>query len=196
MTNFPTQLHWFDTVWPEYDSKRVLVPVQRHTDLAEIERAVSDNPTSIYMLLVEDFDHFSENMPDLWRRIGAQGQGGIPPNAWIGAGFQTQEEADQRIPRLVKLRPRKRFLLFKKGKEADIRIGKYLDAWRCLNCGRRGDAPRPERCPSGNICADMEIGPQIHWVVSMDCFHGADMATYCSKNGVALYDNQSMELPE
>ena len=151
------------------------------------------------MLLIEDFDDFSQRMPDLWRRMNAMGVGGIPPNVWVGAGIDTQKEADERMRRLVKIRARILFLVLKKGHRQDIDLFHGLIAWRCSSCGLRGGyahLKRPEKCPSGSICDGAKLNPQIHWVVSMDPYKSGSREARCDRLEIAFWDGQSTEVPE
>lgn len=176
------------------------MPVHRHTDLEELARTVEGEPRTKFLLLVEDFDHFNDNMPDAWRRLTSLGGGGIPPNVWVGAGIATQEEADERMRRLVKIRARVLFILLKKSHDKKIDLKPGLIAWRCSNCGVRGGygrLTRPGVCPTGSICNDAKLNPQIHWVVSMDPYeNNTGRATRCSNLGIAFWDGLSLEVPE
>jgi hypothetical protein len=201
--NFPTQQHWFNFVWPELsparDGDKILVPVHRHTNLEDVDMAATANPTITFMLAVEDFDSFGGNMPATWRRMSSVGDGGIPPNVWVGASINSQKEADERMHRLVKIRARVLFLMLKKGHPQVIDLKAGLIAWRCTNCGRRDGYnrfTRPKVCPSGTMCDGALLGPQIHWVVSMDPYKSSHRSHRCERLGVAFWDNQSMQVPE
>ena len=176
-----------------------MVPVQRHTKLEDIDEAAMASPDKIFMLIVEDFDSFCDNMPIVWRRINTMGVGGIPPNVWIGASIHNQKEADQRMRRLVKIRARILFLFLKSGHNQRIDLKPGLVAWRCANCGRKdgyGRVKRPSECPTGSICNGSRINPQIHWVVSMDRYESQARATRCANLGIAFWDGKSLEVPE
>jgi hypothetical protein len=200
MTNFPTQQHWFDSIWPlvSYsEDKRTFVPIQRHTDFEALEANISDNPNHTFILAVEDFDHFCQSMPSMWLRMPPKG--GIPKNVWVGACVATQKEADERMKRLVKIRARKLFVLLKKNHPSTIDLKAGLIAWRCSLCGRKDGynrMTRPKTCPSGSICEDATINPQIHWVVSMDEHKQTHLADLCAKMGVAFWDGKSIQVPE
>jgi hypothetical protein len=201
MTNFPTKQHWFDHVWPETNpyGGKVMVPVQRHTNLEDIDKEAMQHPDTTFMLIVEDFDFFCDNMPIVWRRINAMGVGGIPPNVWIGASINNQKEADTRMRRLVKIRARVLFLFLKAGHPQTLDLKAGLIAWRCANCGRKDGynrMKRPEACPSGMICDGARINPQIHWVVSMDAYESEARATRCARLGIAFWDGETIEVPE
>jgi hypothetical protein len=195
MTTFPTQAHFFDSIWPlvSYgEDKRVFMPIQRHTDFESLEANVADNPVTQFLLLVEDFDAFNKNMPARWLRMPPEG--GIPTNVWIGASINTQKEADKRLQRLMRLRARVRFAYLKKGHDK-IDLSHALVAWRCSICGRAegyGRLKRPDKCPTGTICADAHWLPQIHWVIDLDM----QAAHQCEQFGVALWDGQSLQVPE
>lgn len=205
MTNFPTRQHWFDSIWPdnlsyEVGDERILVPVHRHTNLVELEKDIDNNPGVVFMLTIEDFDHFGRGMPERWLRMPPDG--GIPPNVWVGASISTQGEASERMRRLVKVRARKLFILLKKGHHKPIDLKAGLIAWRCSLCGRKdgyGRMRRPKKCPSGSICVDATIDSQIHWVVSMDTYENfgkAKLPALCAEMGVAFWDGQSTQVPE
>lgn len=196
MTNFPTRAHWFDSVWPVYDNgNRILVPILSETNLEDLHKTVEGETESIFMLLVEDFDLLGRALPSQWLRMPPDG--GIPKNVWIGAAIKTQKEANERMKRLVKIRARKLFIMLKKGHDQDIDLQAGLIAYRCSNCGRKDGynrLRRPEKCPSGLICADATIDPQIHWVASMDTHQ--NLTKLCAEMGVAFWDNQSLQVPE
>jgi hypothetical protein len=176
-----------------------LVPVHRHTDLEEVGRTAEGEPLTTFMLLVEDFDDFSSRMPGLWRRMNALGSGGIPPNVWVGAGLDSQKETDERMRRLVKIRARVLFLVLKKDHNQSLDLKAGLIAWRCQNCGRRDGynrVRRPSSCASGSLCDGALLGPQIHWVVSMDPYESDARATRCARLGIAFWDGKSLEVPE
>lgn len=199
--SFPTKEQWFHSVWPAWeDGSVILVPVHRHTDLEEVARVAEGEPKKTLLVLVEDFDHFSDTMPASWRRMDSLGVGGIPPNVWVGAAITTQKEADDRMRRLVKIRARVLFLVLKKGHDQKMDLKSGLIAWRCSNCGRRGGYDRlrrPAKCPTGDICEGAKFNPQIHWVISMDAYESnTGRATRCSNLGIAFWDGVSLEVPE
>ncbi len=199
MTNFPTRAHWFDFVWPAYgDGNRILVLTSNYIDPEGLRKAVEGETQSTFMLLVEDFDLLGRVLPMQWLRMPPEG--GIPKNVWVGAAIKTQKEANERMKRLVKIRARKLFIMLKKGHDQNIDLHAGLIAWRCSNCGRKDGynrMRRPEKCPSGLICSDATIEPQIHWVVSMDTYKAeSNLAILCDRRGVALWDNQSLQVPE
>lgn len=198
MTNFPTQAHWFDSIWPVYDDgNRILVPISNDTDSEELRKTVEGETKSTFLLLVEDFDLLGRVLPAQWFRMPPEG--GIPKNVWVGAAVKTQEHASEGMKRLVKIRARKLFIMLKKGHDQDIDLRAGLVAWRCSHCGRKdgyGRILRPKKCPTGLICSDAVIDPQIHWVVSMDPHRNSKLAVLCSCLGVAFWDNQSLQVPE
>jgi len=198
--NFPTKQHWFNSVWPDYEAGgEILVPIHRHTDLEEVGRTVEGEPNTKFLLLIEDFDHFNDNMPAPWRRMDSLGGGGIPRNVWIGAGVSTQAEADERMRRLVKLRARILFILLKKNHDKKIDLKAGLIAYRCSHCGTRGGygrLTRPKKCDQGTICEGAVLNPQIHWVVSMETYENNARAKRCDRLGVAFWDGDSLEVPE
>lgn len=176
------------------------MPVHRHTDLEHLARVAEGEPRTTFLVLVEDFDHFSENMPADWRRLTSLGGGGIPPNVWVGAGISNQKEADERMKRLVKIRARVLFLMLKKDHDQKIDLKAGLIAWRCSNCGVRGGygrITRPGACPTGSVCNGSKLNPQIHWVISMDPYESnTGRAKRCSNLGIAFWDGVSLEVPE
>lgn len=201
MTNFPTRTHWFDSTLLATDRKdgdRILVSVQKHSDLDGLSEIVAEHPKQTFLLVAENFDIFNAALPPLWLRMPPDG--GIPKNVWVGAAVHTQQEADERMRRLVRIRARKLFIMLKKGHDQRIDLSMGLIAWRCSNCGRKdgyGRLKRPEECPTGMLCKDKsEIDPQIHGVMSMDPHKSSKLAELCAKRGVAFWDNQSLEVPE
>jgi hypothetical protein len=199
--NYHTRQQWFDSVWPVYDNgNRILIPVNANTDFEEIDRTAQGEKDSRFMLVIEDFDHFSDNMPNTWRRMDSLGGGGIPPNIWVGASVMHQQEADKRMKRLVKIKARVLFLLLKKGHDKKIDLKAGLIAYRCSNCGTRGGygrMNRPTKCGQGTICEGAGLNPQIHWVVSMDPYeNNSGRAARCKRLGVAFWDGESIEVPE
>ena len=200
MTNFPTRQHFFDSIWPEvnyFEDTRVLVPTNRDSDYKALESNIDDNPNCQFLLVVEGFDLFFDNLPANWLRMPPDG--GIPRNVWIGAAVGRQKDVDERVRRLMKMRARKLFIMLKRPVQEGIYLDDALVAWRCSNCGRKegfGRMLRPKECPSGSICEGSTLNPQIHWVVSMDPIQGDKIAKLCAKRGVAFWDSKSYEVPE
>lgn len=202
MTNFPTRQHWFDSIWPEGSSDqdadhRILVLVPPHGDLQLVSKAVKENPNHKYLLVVENFDTFSKQLPEEWLRMPPDG--GIPPNVWVGALIETQKEADERMKRLVRIRARRLFIVLKANHMPDLDLRAGLVASRCSNCGRKEGYARLQRakkCVSGDICSNATLDPQIHLVTGMGKVDIDGIAKTCSKYGVALWDGESLEVPE
>jgi hypothetical protein len=195
--NFPTREHWFDSVWPESKEgdERVLVAAHEGGKLGEALLASEVKKGVIFMFVVEDFDYFIAALPSLWRRPHAQG-GGFPPNVWVGAAFSTQKQLDDRATRLLKIKARRLFLMAKRDHEP-FECFKYLEPWRCMNCGRRGFTEWPLYCPTGAICQDEDkIMPQISWLVDMERDEDLRLDEVCEGMRVALWDGAKKEVPE
>ena len=200
--NYPMKSIWFDSVWPNDERGKghfVLVPIHRHTDIDSVSYKVKTNPETTYLFLVEEFieedRHVANRFPEEWNRMPPDG---IPRNVWIGASVKTQEEVDERLPMLMKMRARKLFVVTKRGREK-VDLTAHLAAWRCRNCGRKGKMPRPLRCPTGTLCmpnipGEPQIEPQIHWVIDMD--PGVEDLSVTRESGVALWNGTYLEIPE
>lgn len=196
---FPTCKEWFSSVWPDTGSTeggdRILVMAHEGGSMGEAAVAAEANPSVVFMFLVEDFDYFSKEMPELWRRPVAQG-GGLPSNVWVGAAFTTNKELEERATRLLKIRARRLFLVAKRGHETP-ELFDYLQPWRCMSCGRRGFTEWPAFCPTGTLCVDEDkIMPQIGWLVDMDRHKDSQLKQVCEAMRVALWDDASTEVPE
>lgn len=84
---------------------------------------------------------------------------GLPQNVWVGG------RARDVWPEILDVRSKVRFLVLEGAPDARELV-RALGAWRCPNCGTRGTAPRPKRCPhAAAVCGDVKLAPQIHWVI-------------------------------
>lgn len=194
---FPTRSQFFDSVWPQSTDKdqRILVAAHEGGNLGEALLATEVKKNKIFMFVVEDFDYFAQQIPSLWRRPHVQ-DGGFPPNVWVGAAFSTQRELDERAEKLLKIRAKRLFLMAKADHEP-FECFKYLEPWRCMNCGRRGFTEWPTFCPSGAMCQDDDlIMPQIGWLVDMDRDEDLRLKDVCEGMRVALWDGVVKEVPE
>lgn len=67
---------------------------------------IAKTPSLDWLLLTKRPEHVPELMPLLWGRGGYE----FPPNIWIGTTVENQEQAEKRIPELLKVPARVRFL--------------------------------------------------------------------------------------
>jgi hypothetical protein len=88
---------------------------------------------------------------------------GLPPNIWCGVvvdGRTSQNRAEE----LLAVRARVLWVYYKSGPWR--RTVELYEHWRCPRCGRRGEAPRPKKCPhAGQICGGVRLEPQIQWLI-------------------------------
>jgi hypothetical protein len=191
---FPTRDAWYDAVWPKIGLFRTLVLQCEGPKFTAAAKIALKLPEQIFLFVVQDFNAFSMEIPESWRRMPPQG--GMPGNVWVGAAFRTNDELHERATRLLKIRARRLFLLAEKDHETP-ELFDYLEPWRCMHCGRRGFTEVPEYCPTGSICAGYEdqIMPQITWVVDSDRDKNSELAPLCERMRVALWDGVKKEVP-
>lgn len=166
-------MNFFDAVWP-MTGRRTFVDCSA-VDMEEIGKAVVSPIPRQWLLLVSDFDAFGQAMPDAWRRMPPDG---VPSNVAIGADIATMEQAEERIGRLRKLRTvAMLFVYLRRGHTVTPEgLSELLQYnWRCGHCGRRGEGPIPDVCPTGMLCLGEErkIRPQVHWIVDLGRTDGA-----------------------
>lgn len=115
---------------------------------------------AIYAIEIHDVLPFIADLPDRFKpATPARPTSGLPKNVWIGGPVRLV------WPEILDIRSRIRFLTI--DKSHDLRhLTAALAAWRCSNCGHRGVAPRPEKCPHANfLCGDAKLLPQIDWII-------------------------------
>lgn len=131
-------------------------------------RTIEDTQELDWLLLTKRPENAPLVLPVDWVNPPPMRSFGIPPNVWIGTTAENQEEADRRIPELRRLRARVLFVSYEPAL-GDVDWSAHLGAWRCRICGRRGEAPRPDRCPTGNLCASVvggSLDPQVSWLIT------------------------------
>ena len=65
---------------------------------------IEQTPMLDWLLLTKRPENVNRMLPDMWEL------GGLPSNIWIGTSVENQEQADKRIPELLKVPARVRFL--------------------------------------------------------------------------------------
>ena len=117
-------------------------------------------------------------LPDVGAHL-AQGwlEGNTFPNVWLGATIEDQARADERIPALLKIPARIRFLSCEPllG-PVDLLLGGECSSWKCPECGShaiRNDNHDPRNGVWWECldCKASEYGeaawrPDIHWVIA------------------------------
>jgi hypothetical protein len=110
---------------------------------------------------------------------------GLPTNVWCGVTLKTAQ--DVRVAEsLFHVRSRVRWIADELSPSEFLRAERpfyrLLQSWRCSNCGRRGEYPRPKRCPHANVlCGDAKLDSQIHWIipyVERNYFNAGDIAIW------------------
>ena len=146
---------------------------------------VTENKTIVIELT--DVARFLADLPDHFKpATPARPTSGLPKNVWVGG------PVSKVWPEILDVRSRIRFLTIDRAH--DVRkLNEALAAWRCSNCGHRGIAPRPEKCPhAAYLCGDAKLLPQIDWIVDRRS-RKTDIAGRVHKTG-ALYWPE--EIPE
>ena len=81
-----------------------------HPDLTDPRRRlwelISVTPALDWLLLTKRPENVNDMLPALW----TQSAHGVPPNIWIGTSVEDQHRADERIPHLLRVPARVRFL--------------------------------------------------------------------------------------
>jgi protein gp37 len=161
-------------------------------------------PLQIFQVLTKR-PHVAAVEIEAW--LKAAGRSALPDNIWIGATTENQEQADKRIPELLKIPARVRFL------SCEPLLGPvdlsrfHIGWWRCPECGEARDPN--EEIPLGSSDAyclkcnneDMEIeGHHLHWVIvggesgpnsrecNLDWIHS--LTEQCSAAGVPVFVKQ------
>lgn len=67
-------------------------------------------PNLDWLLLTKRPENVMRLANESWQLNGGQPVAGFPPNVWIGTSVENQEQADKRIPELLKIPARVRFL--------------------------------------------------------------------------------------
>lgn len=188
---------WYDKTYPGpgpmYDpGDRILVTDLEHVEMLAdfIENTAGDADTEAiaqWLLVSDDPKEIFAALPAKWRNL----EFGIPRNVWVGLR-PVVDDPRQQLKDLLTIRARRRFVVVPK-LPFDLStflfaLNEALEAWRCMHCGRRGQAPRPLVCPSGSICLGEEdkIGPQIHWVIE-EFRSSYSIEIACKDNGVAYW---------
>lgn len=84
--------------------------------LADLLKLIHDTPTLDWLLLTKRPENFFERVDDAYDHSHGEGwqslwtQGDAPENVWIGTTVENQEYADKRIPELLKIPAKVRFL--------------------------------------------------------------------------------------
>ena len=107
-----------------------------------------------------------------WLQVGfrppTQGipSSGLPAGVWAGVRLPYVDASGEPLRDVIDLldvRARVRWVETPDGGVPE----RLLHAWRCSNCGTRGEEPRPRLCPhAGLLCGDAAIDPQVHVVMS------------------------------
>lgn len=145
---------------------------------------IHETPWLDWLLLTKRPENFAECFPE-W-------VDGCPPNVWFGTTVENQEYADLRIPHLLKIPARIRFL------SCEPILGSIdLSRWikrvdHCKDCGTENSPTKEDRCPScqsdsGLISTwgegqaerfhsgeryesaaslERDDGPALHWVIA------------------------------
>lgn len=192
--------NWYDTQYP-HDSltaKYIRVDLDSlsaedretvFTAVEETKGVLGSEPTKQWLFL-------SEN-PDQWRGPDApwpakwkdrsHPEGGLPRNVWFGLHWAKPEQ----IIELAQLRriPARRLFVFTTWGPGLLDEAKLdFTAWRCSNCGVRGEYPRPQDCPNTRICGTDTLQPQIHWIIGD--------VTISKEYGIKVWSKHTQERPE
>jgi protein gp37 len=126
--------------------------------LARLLKLIHETPNLDWLLLTKRPENWSErigrivapkNDMDLLMWIYNWGMGTPPQNVWIGTTVENQEYADRRIPELLKIPARVRFLSVEP-MLGPVDLSWWLEPWEyCGNCGGSFSFQlgRPDLCP-------------------------------------------------
>jgi protein gp37 len=104
---FPSLCDWLDDE----------VPIEW---LADFLRLIHDTPNLDWLLLTKRPENFEARMEQVWKKAASDAASGIafdwlrgnliPANVWLGASVENQRCADERIPQLLRIPAKLRFL--------------------------------------------------------------------------------------
>lgn len=155
---------------------------------------ISETPHLDWLLLTkrpENVRRFAggDGLPRTWPE-------NMPPNAWIGTSVEDQQNADTRIPHLLEIPARVRFL------SCEPLLGEVdLKPWlRCGECqGKTWDRIDYDAIPCP-VCGG-DFAPGIHWVIvggesgggarPFDLAWARTLRDQCQKSGVAFFMKQA-----
>jgi protein gp37 len=164
-------------------------------------RLIIDTPWLDWLLLTKRPENAEAVLPLEWWRDG------LPPNVWMGTTVENQEYADLRIPHLLKIPARVRFLSCEP-LLGPIDLSIPLQLGRCRS---RGAEPERFRCGlpdghEGNHHALIETGAPwfgmngLHWVIAggesgahhreHHLEHSRSLRDQCAAAGVAFFFKQ------
>lgn len=112
---------------------------------ADLGQVIQNTPHLDWLLLTKRPENVYRMLPDFW--INFYEPYGMPKNVWIGTTVENQEQADKRIPELLKIPAPVRFLSCEP-LLGPVDISRYLRCESCLD-------------PSVCWCAD----PLVNWVI-------------------------------
>lgn len=135
-----------------FDNHRSISPAWRQ-DLWELIEAT---PNLDWLLLTKRPQNVERFAPSHWWHEG------FPDHVWVGATVESQKEADQRIPALINIPAKVRFLSCEPLLGA-IDLSEWLgDGFFCGNCGDSGYRPSSRCC--SDPCWVQECG--LEWVIT------------------------------
>lgn len=120
-------------------------------------KLILDTPNLTWMLLTKRPQNILPISADMWVRFGGPTTP-LPDNVWIGVSVENQQAANERIPHLLKVPARVRFL------SCEPLLGPVeLDEWlpACCERGDREGSPCPVCIEDGRKYEH----PGIHWVI-------------------------------
>jgi hypothetical protein len=130
-----------------------------------------NEPAEVCLLEIEEPRQFSTLLPLEYRADQLNPNAALPPNLWVGAVCRSLRFQKRPIRELLDIRARSRWVelcgdFSERGDRSALdEVVRILGAWRCSNCGHRGDGYRPVRCPHAKtLCGDAKIVPQIQWI--------------------------------
>lgn len=191
---FPSMIDWLD-LCPSGMIDQEGNKLEPIAVLADFLKLIHDTPNLDWLLLTKRPENFKDRIRQSiseWQKDDARPfdwpeawmSGKAPSNVWIGVSVEDQKRADERIPQLLQIPAKVRFL------SVEPLLEKVsLRNWQCEN-------PHEEkRLGDGTDC-----GPQIDWVIvggesgtnRRDCGIDAitDVANQCVAAGVPCFVKQ------
>lgn len=133
-----------------FDNHRSIDPTWR----LDLFRMISETQHLDWLLLTKRPQNVAKMVPPAWMRAG------FPPNVWLGTTAENQTEADRRIPPLLSIPARVRFLSCEPLLGPLHLVQPQFGAFHCAAyCQRTCAAGGDEECPK-------HIAPMIDWIIA------------------------------
>ena len=133
---------------------------------AQLMALIQDTPNLDWLLLTKRPENVMPLFSMAWQRFGGNAVTKLPPNVWIGTSVENQEQADKRIPELLKIPAAVRFLSMEPLLGA-VRLDNGETSWLSCTCGCADE--------SEDVCQSFECTGK--------CFRGIDWVIVGGESG-------------